>query len=121
MFYIINLFYICTIKMKQLTLKLNIMTTQDLSKNRERIINKIKSQITLATKEQIIDVMNKMVAMLPQFSEDKPLAKNIDKLTIKATLSYIKYGMVSTNAQNEAFVIRREEKIKSELQSSLQY
>lgn len=97
------------------------MTTQDLTNNRERIVKKIKSQISLATKEQIIDVMKKMVAMLPQFENEKPLMKNIDKLAIKATLNYIKHGMVFTNAQSEASQKRIEENKNSSLPSSLQY
>jgi hypothetical protein len=97
------------------------MTTQDLSNNKERIIKKIKSQISLATQENIKSVMVKMIAMLPQFDNEKATMANIDKLTIKATLSYIKNDKVSTSNQKNDFEIRREIKLKSELQSSLQY
>lgn len=97
------------------------MTTQDLTNNRERIVKKIKSQISLATKEQIIDVMKKMVAMLPQFAEEKPLMKNIDKLTIKATLSYIKHGLVRTAQQNESLDRRIGENKRQSMPSSLQF
>lgn len=86
------------------------MTTQDLSNNRDRIVKTIKSQISLATKEQIKDVMVKMVAYLPRYADDKPLMKNIDKLTIEATLNYIKNGMVSTVAQNQYLDAKIEEK-----------
>ena len=65
--------------------------------------------------------MVKMIAMLPQFDNEKATMANIDKLTIKATLSYIKNDKVSTSNQKNDFEIRREIKLKSELQSSLQY
>lgn len=97
------------------------MTTQDLTNNRDRIVKKIKSQISLATKEQIIDVMKKMVAMLPQFADEKPLMKNIDKLAIKATLSYIKHGKVNTAQQNEYLDRRIEENKRQSMPSSLQF
>lgn len=87
------------------------MTIQDLTNNKARIIKKIQSQITLATAENIKSVMTKMVAMLPQFVNEKTTMGNIDKLTIKATLSYVKNGMVSNSLQKQLFEIRREEKL----------
>jgi len=95
------------------------MTTQDLKNNRDRIIKKIKLQITLATNEQISGVMNKMLAMLPQFENDKPTMSNIDKLTSKATLSYIKYNLTHTSAQITAVDASIEAKRMDSLQSSL--
>jgi hypothetical protein len=65
--------------------------------------------------------MKKIVGMLPQFENEKPLMKNIDKLTIKATLIYIKYDMIFTNTQSEASLKRIEDNKKSSLTSSLQY
>lgn len=97
------------------------MTTLDLSNNKERIIKKIKSQITLATKENIVAVMNKMIAMLPQFENEKPTVKNVDKLTMKATLSYIKNDISFTKEQGEAIDINIERRRNESLQSSLQH
>lgn len=85
------------------------MTTQDLSNNKERIIRNIKKQITGCTKNNVVDVMNKMISLLPQFEDKKPLMKNIDELTYKATISYIKYGISFTVKQNEAIDIKIEE------------
>lgn len=101
--------------------KQTVMTTQDLTNNKERIIKKIKFQITLANAENIKGVMTKMVAMLPQFADDKATMANIDKLTMKATLSYIKYDKVSTKEQSDLLNIRIEENKKSSMPSSLQY
>ena len=97
------------------------MTTQDLTNNKERIIKKIRTQISLATKENFIGVMTKMVAMLPQFADDKATMSNIDKLTIKATLSYIKNDMKHNSIQVEASNKRLEEKRNQSLPSNLQY
>jgi hypothetical protein len=97
------------------------MQTSDLTKNKERIIKKIKTQITLATKENILGVMNKMVAMLPQFADDKATMGNIDKLTIKATLSYIKHDLVFTKYQSNVIDARLEENRNASLPSNLQY
>lgn len=97
------------------------MTTQDLTANRDRIISKIRSQITNATADQVKDVMTKMVAMLPQFASEKATKSNIDKLTMKATLSYIKYGIQFTAQQSDAIESRLEIKRNQSLPSSLQY
>lgn len=97
------------------------MTTQDLTNNKERIIKNIKSQITLATSENIKGVMVKMLAMLPQFSSEKATMKNIDKLTMKATLSYIKFDKVNTINQNTAIDVAYAIKQKESRPSSLQY
>jgi hypothetical protein len=75
------------------------MTTQDLTDNRNRIINNINKNITRATADNIKAVMIKMVAMLPQFATDKPTKSNIDKLTNKAITSYIKYNHNFTTEQ----------------------
>jgi len=96
------------------------MTTQDLTNNRDRIISKIKSQITLATAENIKSVMTKMVAMLPQFANEKATKSNIDKLAMKAITSYIKYDKVSTSAQSAAIEANLEQKRNQSLPSSLQ-
>lgn len=97
------------------------MTIQDLTANRDRIIRKIKCQITLATTDNISGVMTKMVAMLPQFAGEKATMSNIDKLTTKATLSYIKTGRNYTEAQAEAVDTAYKSKQRESLQSSLQY
>lgn len=97
------------------------MTTQDLSNNRDRIISKIKYQITLCTQQNIVDVMNKMIAMLPQFADQKPTMANIDKLTAKATQNYIKYYKTSTVEQSNAIMVNYEAKQQQSLPSNLQY
>lgn len=96
------------------------MTTQDLTNNRERIIKNIKWQITLATKENISGVMTKMVNMLPQFSDEKPLMKNIDKLTFKAIESYIKHDIQFTRLQKDTIETNMETRRKESLPSNLQ-
>ncbi|QIY92227.1 hypothetical protein [Chryseobacterium gallinarum] len=96
------------------------MTTQDLANNRERIIKNIKWQITLATKENISGVMTKMVNMLPQFSDEKPLMKNIDKLTFKAIESYIKHDIQFTRLQKDTIETNMETKRKESFPSNLQ-
>lgn len=96
------------------------MTTQDLTNNRDRIVKKINSQIALATKENIVRVMTKMVAMLPQFEDVKPTMANIDKLTMKATLNYIKYEHTHNTNQANVIDATLEQKRKESLQSSLQ-
>jgi hypothetical protein len=96
------------------------MTTQDLTKNRDRIIRKINSQITKATSENIKAVMTKMVAMLPQFESEKATMANIDKLTMKATLSYIKIGRTYTAEQANAVDAAYQAKQRESRPSSLQ-
>ena len=95
------------------------MTTQDLSANRDRIIRKINSQITKATNDNIKAVMMKMIAMLPQFANEKATMSNIDKLTMKATLSYIKTGRTYTAEQAEAVDAAYQAKQRESIQSSL--
>ncbi|MFM7853242.1 MAG: hypothetical protein ACKO96_15290 [Flammeovirgaceae bacterium] len=95
------------------------MTTQDLKNNRDRIIKKIKFQITMATNDQIAGVMNKMLAMLPQFAAEKATMANIDKLTSKATLSYIKFDLTHTAKQIVAVDASIETKRRDSLPSSL--
>lgn len=95
------------------------MTTQDLTNNRDRIIRKINSQITKSTSENIKSVMVKMIAMLPQFENEKATMANIDKLTMKATLSYIKSGMKFTEIQKEVVAENYEAKQRESRQSSL--
>lgn len=97
------------------------MTLQDLTDNRERIIRKIKFQITLATNENIKAVMSKMVAMLPQFSNDKATMANIDKLTMKAITNYVKYSLKFTEAQAKVIDAEYSRKQRECLPSSLQY
>jgi hypothetical protein len=97
------------------------MTTQDLTENRNRIIAKINYQITKATSENIKAVMNKMVAMLPQFVSDKPTKANIDKLTMKAITNYIKYNHTYTAEQANAVDAAYQLKQKESRPSSLQY
>jgi len=109
-----NVHYICVTKG-------NNMTLQDLTNNKERIIKKIKFQITMATTNNIKDVMEKMVAMLPQFESEKPTMSNIDKLTSKATLSYIKNGLKFTQEQANRIDEVLEQKRKDSLPSNLQY
>lgn len=75
------------------------MNIQDLTNNRDRIISKIKFQISLATEENIKSVMAKMVAMLPLFINDKATKANIDKLTTKALISYLKHDIKFTTKQ----------------------
>ena len=96
------------------------MTTQDLTNNRDRIIRKINSQITKATSENIKAVMTKMVAMLPQFESEKATMANIDKLTMKATLSYIKTGRTYTAEQANAVDAAYQAKQRESRPSSLQ-
>lgn len=96
------------------------MTTQDLTNNRDRIIRKINSQITKATSENIKVVMTKMVAMLPQFESEKATMANIDKLTMKATLSYIKTGRTYTAEQANAVDAAYQAKQRESRPSSLQ-
>lgn len=95
------------------------MTIKDLTNNKERIIKNIKFQITLATQENIKAVMTKMVAMLPQFADSKATMKNIDVLTNKATLSYIKYGHThnanQANAVDQALEAKRMDSLPSSL------
>ena len=95
------------------------MTTQDLTANRDRIIRKINSQITKATNDNIKAVMTKMIAMLPLFANEKATMANIDKLTMKATLSYIKTGRTFTSEQSEAVAEAYEAKQRESRQSSL--
>ena len=95
------------------------MTTQDLTNNRDRIIRKINSQITKATNDNIKSVMIKMIAMLPQFENEKATMANIDKLTMKATLSYIKTGRTYTAEQAEAVDAAYQAKQRESRQSSL--
>lgn len=97
------------------------MKTQDLTNNKERIIKNIRFQITLCTNDNIKGVMNKMIAMLPQFENEKATMKNIDKLTAKATASYIKYDKVNTSIQNDKIDANLEIKRNQSLPSSLQY
>lgn len=96
------------------------MKIQDLTDNKERIIRKINSQITKSTSENIKAVMTKMVAMLPQFESEKATMANIDKLTMKATLSYIKTGRTYTaeqaNAVDAAYQAKQRESRPSNLQ-----
>jgi hypothetical protein len=99
----------------------NIMNTQDLTENRNRIIAKINYQITRATSENIKAVMIKIVAMLPQFENEKPTKANIDKLTMKAITSYIKYGHKFTAEQANAVDAAYQLKQKESRPSSLQY
>lgn len=96
------------------------MTTQDLTKNRDRIIRKINYQITKATSENIKSVMTKMVTMLPQFESEKATMANIDKLTMKATLSYIKTGRTYTAEQANAVDAAYQAKQRESRPSSLQ-
>lgn len=97
------------------------MTIQDLTNNKARIIKNIRFQITGCTQDNIKAVMAKMVAMLPQFELEKPTMKNIDALTNKATLSYIKYGIQFTQSQSEMIDANIEVKRSESRQSSLQY
>ncbi|WP_407475393.1 hypothetical protein [Elizabethkingia anophelis] len=76
------------------------MTTTDLTNNRDRIIRTIKGKITACTSQNIKDVMVKMVAILPQFENEKATMKNIDAITFKATNLYTKYYKVNTAEQN---------------------
>lgn len=96
------------------------MKLQDLTDNRDRIIRKINSQITKATSENIKAVMTKMVAMLPQFESEKATMANIDKLTMKATLSYIKTGRTYTSEQASAVDAAYQAKQRESRPSSLQ-
>ena len=96
------------------------MTTQDLTNNKDRIIRKINSQITKATYENIKAVMTKMVTMLPQFESEKATMANIDKLTMKATLSYIKTGRTYTAEQANAVYATYQAKQRESRPSSLQ-
>ena len=95
------------------------MKLQDLTDNKERIIRKINSQITKANSENIKAVMTKMVAMLPQFESEKATMANIDKLTMKATLSYIKTGRTYTAEQAITVDAAYQAKQKESIQSSL--
>mgnify|MGYP002335986456 CR=1 FL=1 len=92
------------------------MTTQDLTNNRDRIIKKIQAQMsgdTSAKKMMVAPVMTKMLAMLPQFANEKATMANIDKLTIKATTSWIKYNYnpsaTMTSSEVNAFDKKRED------------
>lgn len=96
------------------------MKIQDLTDNKERIIRKINSQITKANSENIKAVMTKMVAMLPQFESEKATMANIDKLTMKATLSYIKTGRTYTAEQANAVDAAYQAKQRESRPSSLQ-
>jgi len=62
-----------------------------------------------------------MLALLPKFEGQKPTMANIDKLTMKAIESYIKYEKVNTDAQNTAIDHNLIQKRKDSLPSSLQY
>ena len=95
------------------------MTTQDLTKNRDRIIRKINFQITKATSENIKSVMVKMIAMLPQFENEKATMANIDKLTMKAITNYLKYSHSYTQEQSEAVDAAYAAKQRESRQSSL--
>ena len=94
------------------------MIVADLTKNKERIIFKIKSQITGATNENVKLVMLKMIAMLPQFESEKAILKNIDKLTMKATLSYIKNDIKFNSFQSESISEKIEIKRNESMPSS---
>ena len=96
------------------------MTTQDLTNNRDRIIRKINSQITKANNDNIKSVMIKMIAMLPQFENERATMANIDKLTMKATLSYIKTGRTYTEEQANAVDAAYQAKQRESRPSSLQ-
>jgi hypothetical protein len=94
------------------------MTTQDLTNNRDRIIRKIQFQMdgdSAARNQMVVPVMTKMVAYLnnTKYSEMKPTMANIDKLTVAAAISWIKYDYkpFSSMTQSEvnAFEKRREE------------
>ena len=95
------------------------MTLQDLTKNKERIIKKINYQITCATKKNILDVMNKIVAIMGTDNLEKPTMANIDKLTMKAINYYIKFDKVNTEYQNiaidNALMIKKSESLQSSL------
>ena len=95
------------------------MTTQDLTNNRDRIIRKINFQITKATSENIKSVMVKMIAMLPQFENEKATMANIDKLTMKAITNYLKYSHSYTQEQAEAVDAAYAAKQRESRQSSL--
>ena len=95
------------------------MTIQDLTNNRDRIIRKINFQITKATSENIKSVMVKMIAMLPQFENEKATMANIDKLTMKAITNYLKYSHSYTQEQAEAVDAAYAAKQRESRQSSL--
>jgi glucokinase len=95
------------------------MTIQDLTNNKSRIVKIINYQITKATQQNIKSVMVKMVAMLPQFADDKATMSNIDKLTMKAISSYLKYDHVFNPNQLEAVSLAIEIKKNESMQSSL--
>jgi hypothetical protein len=97
------------------------MKLQDLTENKNRIVAKIKYQITKATTENQILVMKKMVAMLPQFENEKPTKANIDKLTAKAIASYIKHNHTFTPEQATAVRAAYELSQKESRPSNLQY
>lgn len=103
------------------TQKTKAMTLQDLTDNRDRIIRKIKFQITLATSENIKSIMSKMVAILPQFYAEKPTKANIDKITMKAITAYIKYGIKFTENQANVISDNYARKQKECMPSSLQF
>lgn len=95
------------------------MTIQDLTKNKERIIKKINYQITYATKQNVLDVMNKIVAIMGTDNLEKPTMANIDKLTMNAINYYIKFNKVNTQYQNiaidNALTIKKSESLQSSL------
>jgi uridine kinase len=95
------------------------MTTQDLTDNRDRIIKNIKRQ-GVAKMEDIKGVMLKMVQFLNRadYSQMRPMMKNIDKLTDECARSYIKYDMDHSMTTNERDDFLREIKMKN-LSSSL--
>lgn len=96
------------------------MTLQDLTDNKTRIVSKINFQITKATSENIKAIMTKMVAMLPQFENEKATKANIDKLTMKAITNYLKYSHNYTSEQadtvEEAYKLKQQESRPSSLQ-----
>ena len=95
------------------------MTTQDLTNNRDRILYNIKKQGVVKA-EDIKGVMMKMVQFLNRadYSEMKPIMKNIDKLTDECTRSYIKHDMDHSMTKNEKEDFLKEIRMKN-LSSSL--
>lgn len=75
------------------------MTVQDLKTNRSRIIRIIRRQTTPMKHDTISKVMNYMVKYIGL--DEKPLMKNIDKLTNDCISVYIRrdYDLVETNEQ----------------------
>lgn len=65
------------------------MTVQDLKENRDRIIKAVKNQ-----NADLKWTMEKLVTMVewPDYINEKPLMKNIDKMTAKAIDLFFKNG-----------------------------